>query len=156
MNISLSLLNISYLWLLNISYLWLQNISSLSLQNISSLSLQSISYIWFQKISLISERFLSLSLQSISYLWLHNISCNRYTDPTQLLPCSCCVVKQLRLFNRYEVRLVVYNVYDVPLQETNIAGERMSDVYVKGWLQGTSHVLKTDVHYRWIFTNSYW
>lgn len=46
------------------------------------------------------------------------------------------------------MRVVVYNVYNVPLQESNIAGERMSDVYVKGWLQGTNHVLKTDVHYR--------
>lgn len=52
------------------------------------------------------------------------------------------------IYFRFEVRVVVYNVLGVPLQETNIAGEKMSDVYVKGWLQGTDHVLKTDVHYR--------
>ncbi|KAF2350904.1 C2 domain [Trinorchestia longiramus] len=49
---------------------------------------------------------------------------------------------------KFEVRLVVYNVHGAPLQESNIAGEKMSDVYVKGWLQGTDHVLKTDIHYR--------
>ncbi|XP_076047725.1 myoferlin-like isoform X2 [Oratosquilla oratoria] len=46
------------------------------------------------------------------------------------------------------LRVVIYNAYGVPLQETNLAGEQMSDVYVKAWLQGTKNVQKTDIHYR--------
>ncbi|CAL4063510.1 unnamed protein product, partial [Meganyctiphanes norvegica] len=49
---------------------------------------------------------------------------------------------------KYVLRVVVYNVYDTPLQESNIAGEQMSDVYVKTWMQGTNDVQKTDIHYR--------
>ncbi|KAK7086142.1 hypothetical protein SK128_016539 [Halocaridina rubra] len=50
---------------------------------------------------------------------------------------------------KYVLRVVVYNVFEAPLQETSfIGGERMSDVYVKGWLQGTNNVQKTDIHYR--------
>ena len=47
----------------------------------------------------------------------------------------------------YVLRVVVYNV---PLQETSLVGrQRMSDVYVKGWLQGTKGVQTTDIHYRY-------
>nr|XP_045583890.1 myoferlin-like isoform X6 [Procambarus clarkii] len=54
-----------------------------------------------------------------------------------------------RQAHKYTLRVVVYNVFEAPLQETSlIGGERMSDVYVKGWLQGTSNVQKTDIHYR--------
>lgn len=50
---------------------------------------------------------------------------------------------------KYKLRVVVYNVFDAPLQETSLVGrEKMSDVYVKGWLQGTKNVQKTDIHYR--------
>lgn len=52
---------------------------------------------------------------------------------------------------RYFLRVVVYNVFDAPLQETSVvSGEKMSDVYVKGWLQGTNYVQKTDIHYRFV------
>lgn len=52
---------------------------------------------------------------------------------------------------RYKLRVVVYNVFDAPLQETSLVGrEKMSDVYVKGWLQGTKNVQKTDIHYRYV------
>lgn len=44
--------------------------------------------------------------------------------------------------------MVVWNTTDVILDETNILGEQMSDIYVKGWLPGTGKQ-KTDVHYRW-------
>ncbi|MCL4135524.1 UNVERIFIED_CONTAM: hypothetical protein GTU68_054722, partial [Idotea baltica] len=50
--------------------------------------------------------------------------------------------------SKYSLRICIYNVYEVPLQETNIAGDHMSDVYLKGWLQGTENVQKTDIHYR--------
>lgn len=42
-------------------------------------------------------------------------------------------------------------MFDAPLQETSVvSGEKMSDVYVKGWLQGTNYVQKTDIHYRFV------
>lgn len=54
-----------------------------------------------------------------------------------------------RQAHKYTLRVVVYNVFEAPLQETSlIGGDKMSDVYVKGWLQGTSNVQKTDIHYR--------
>ncbi|XP_069958116.1 myoferlin isoform X4 [Cherax quadricarinatus] len=54
-----------------------------------------------------------------------------------------------RQAHKYVLRIVVYNVFEAPLQETSfVGGEKMSDVYVKGWLQGTTNVQKTDIHYR--------
>ncbi|VDL89995.1 unnamed protein product [Schistocephalus solidus] len=50
--------------------------------------------------------------------------------------------------NEYVLRVIVWNTYDVILDETSITGERMSDIYVKGWLQGVEEREKTDVHYR--------
>lgn len=51
------------------------------------------------------------------------------------------------LFYRYQLRVVIWNTADVVLDETNIAGEQMSDIYVKGWLPGSGKQ-KTDIHYR--------
>ncbi|CAL8071098.1 unnamed protein product [Calicophoron daubneyi] len=48
----------------------------------------------------------------------------------------------------YELRVVVWNTVDTLLQETSITGEKMSDIYVKGWLSGIEELQKTDVHYR--------
>ncbi|KAM7540290.1 hypothetical protein Aperf_G00000029285 [Anoplocephala perfoliata] len=48
----------------------------------------------------------------------------------------------------FELRVVVWNTYDVKLDETSVTGERMSDIYVKGWLMGVDEREKTDVHYR--------
>ncbi|EGD79809.1 hypothetical protein PTSG_10792 [Salpingoeca rosetta] len=49
----------------------------------------------------------------------------------------------------YELRVVVYNTYDVVLDEKSITGERMSDIYVSGLLRGMeSKKAKTDTHYR--------
>ncbi|KAM3186213.1 hypothetical protein ACTXT7_004799 [Hymenolepis weldensis] len=48
----------------------------------------------------------------------------------------------------YELRVIVWNTYDVKLDETSITGERMSDIYVKGWLMGVDDREHTDVHYR--------
>lgn len=49
---------------------------------------------------------------------------------------------------KYIVRCVIHNTKDVVLQEENIVGEKMSDIYVKGWIEGMNEVQKTDVHYR--------
>ncbi|KAM8729757.1 myoferlin-like [Acanthopagrus schlegelii] len=50
---------------------------------------------------------------------------------------------------RYFLRAVIWNTTDVTLDETSITGERMSDIYVKGWMPGMEEdKQKTDVHYR--------
>ncbi|EMP25430.1 Myoferlin [Chelonia mydas] len=50
---------------------------------------------------------------------------------------------------RYELRCIVWNTRDVDLQDTSITGQRMSDIYVKGWLDGLEEERqRTDVHYR--------
>ncbi|XP_043537059.1 myoferlin-like, partial [Chiloscyllium plagiosum] len=50
---------------------------------------------------------------------------------------------------RYVLRCIVWNTSDVVLQETNIMGERMSDIYIKGWMVGLEEQKQnTDVHYR--------
>ncbi|KAM8794608.1 fer-1-like protein 5 [Eudromia elegans] len=49
----------------------------------------------------------------------------------------------------YELRCVVWNTRDVDLQDTSLAGQRTSDIYVKGWLDGLEEQgQRTDVHYR--------
>ncbi|XP_048474447.1 myoferlin-like [Rhincodon typus] len=50
---------------------------------------------------------------------------------------------------RYILRCIIWNTSDVILQETNVMGERMSDIYVKGWMVGLEEQKQnTDVHYR--------
>ncbi|KAM9175042.1 fer-1-like protein 5 [Mergus octosetaceus] len=50
---------------------------------------------------------------------------------------------------RYELRCVVWNTRDMDLRDTNVAGQRMSDIYVTGWLDGLEEQRqRTDVHYR--------
>ncbi|KAM6040474.1 fer-1-like protein 5 [Chlamydotis macqueenii] len=50
---------------------------------------------------------------------------------------------------RYELRCVVWNTRDVDLKDINLAGQRMSDIYVTGWLDGLEEQRqRTDVHYR--------
>ncbi|NXS69893.1 MYOF protein, partial [Pandion haliaetus] len=50
---------------------------------------------------------------------------------------------------RYELRCVVWNTRDVDLGDTNLVGQRMSDIYVTGWLDGLEEQRqRTDVHYR--------
>lgn len=48
----------------------------------------------------------------------------------------------------YEVRVIVSNTVDVILNDTNIFGKQMSDLYVKGWLNDVDEAQTTDVHYR--------
>ncbi|NXY51361.1 MYOF protein, partial [Ceuthmochares aereus] len=50
---------------------------------------------------------------------------------------------------RYELRCVVWNTQDVDLADVNLLGQRMSDIYVTGWLEGMEEQRqRTDVHYR--------
>lgn len=50
----------------------------------------------------------------------------------------------------YELRVVIWNTEDVLLEESNIlTGEKCSDIFVKGWLEGMKEdKQQTDVHYR--------
>ncbi|XP_047668037.1 myoferlin isoform X1 [Tachysurus fulvidraco] len=54
-----------------------------------------------------------------------------------------------RKAKKHYLRVVIWNTTDVILDETSITGEKMSDIYVKGWLPGMEEdKQKTDVHYR--------
>ncbi|XP_064420959.1 dysferlin [Latimeria chalumnae] len=54
-----------------------------------------------------------------------------------------------RKAKRFYLRCIIWNTYDVILDEVSITGEKMSDIYVKGWLIGhEENKQKTDVHYR--------
>ncbi|XP_062991896.1 dysferlin isoform X2 [Elgaria multicarinata webbii] len=54
-----------------------------------------------------------------------------------------------RRAKRFYLRCIVWNARDVILDDLSITGEKMSDIYVKGWLTGyEENKLKTDVHYR--------
>ncbi|KAK6186023.1 hypothetical protein SNE40_008141 [Patella caerulea] len=48
----------------------------------------------------------------------------------------------------YVLRAIIWNTVDVVLEEESITGEKMSDIYVVGWMSGIDERQKTDVHYR--------
>uniref|UniRef100_A0A8C5X180 Dysferlin n=1 Tax=Malurus cyaneus samueli TaxID=2593467 RepID=A0A8C5X180_9PASS len=49
----------------------------------------------------------------------------------------------------FYLRCIIWNAKDVILDDLSITGEKMSDIYVKGWLVGhEENKQKTDVHYR--------
>ena len=50
---------------------------------------------------------------------------------------------------RYVLRVIIWNCSNIPLVDKSFTGQKMSDIYVKGWLNGMEHKMKkTDVHYR--------
>ncbi|KAK2494540.1 hypothetical protein MC885_004403 [Smutsia gigantea] len=54
-----------------------------------------------------------------------------------------------RRAKRFFLRCIIWNTKDVILDDLSITGEKMSDIYVKGWMVGfEEHKQKTDVHYR--------
>ncbi|XP_064007293.1 dysferlin isoform X1 [Pogoniulus pusillus] len=54
-----------------------------------------------------------------------------------------------RKAKRFFLRCIIWNTKDVILDDLSITGEKMSDIYVKGWLVGhEENKQKTDVHYR--------
>ncbi|XP_064604472.1 otoferlin-like [Liolophura sinensis] len=49
----------------------------------------------------------------------------------------------------YELRCIIWNTDDVILEDDAFfTGEKMSDIYVKGWLKGPEDTQATDIHYR--------
>lgn len=49
----------------------------------------------------------------------------------------------------YELRVIIWNTDDVVLEDDAFfTGEKMSDIYVKGWLKGQEDAQSTDIHYR--------
>ncbi|KAL9883742.1 otoferlin-like isoform 3-T8 [Glossina fuscipes fuscipes] len=49
----------------------------------------------------------------------------------------------------YELRIIIWNTDDVVLEDDAFfTGEKMSDIYVKGWLKGPQDMQATDIHYR--------
>ncbi len=56
---------------------------------------------------------------------------------------------KLLLINRHFLRCIVWNTSEVTCDDVNFAGEAMSDIYLKGWLQGLENDQQsTDIHYR--------
>ena len=53
------------------------------------------------------------------------------------------------MFSSYELRCIIWNTDDVVLEDDAFfTGEKMSDIYVKGWVKGQEDMQSTDVHYR--------
>ncbi|XP_072153878.1 otoferlin [Bemisia tabaci] len=49
----------------------------------------------------------------------------------------------------YELRVIIWNTDEVVLEDDAFfTGEKMSDIYVKGWLKGPEDCQSTDIHYR--------
>jgi hypothetical protein len=71
-----------------------------------------------------------------------------FVDPAKNGPPPPPVNISKRRPNEYVMRLIVWNTSDVIMDETNLLGEAMSDIYVKGWMRGIDDKQKTDVHYR--------
>ncbi|XP_066536467.1 dysferlin isoform X2 [Hoplias malabaricus] len=54
-----------------------------------------------------------------------------------------------RKAKKFFLRCIVWNTSDVILDDVSLTGEKMSDIYVKGWMHGhEGNKQKTDVHYR--------
>ncbi|XP_027988522.2 fer-1-like protein 5 [Eptesicus fuscus] len=50
---------------------------------------------------------------------------------------------------RYELRCIIWKTAHVDLKSVNLSNEKMSDIYVKGWLFGLEKDMqKTDIHYQ--------
>lgn len=53
----------------------------------------------------------------------------------------------------YELRVIIWNTDDVVLEDDAFfTGEKMSDIYVKGWVKGPEDTQCTDIHYRSVAT----
>lgn len=51
----------------------------------------------------------------------------------------------------YELRVIIWNTDEVVLEDDAFfTGEKMSDIYVKGWLKGSEDCQCTDIHYRFV------
>ncbi|KAM8972365.1 fer-1-like protein 5 [Pelodytes ibericus] len=64
------------------------------------------------------------------------------------LPGPACNITT-RVPKRYVLRCIVWGVNGVDLQDSSIFGEKMSDIYIKGWMEGMeTEKQRTDIHYR--------
>ena len=68
--------------------------------------------------------------------------------PSSLGPPGPPIDVKSRKPKKYQLRCVIWNTKDVILEEESITGEKMSDIYVKGWMAGIDEHQETDVHYR--------
>ncbi|XP_078005284.1 fer-1-like protein 5 [Phascolarctos cinereus] len=69
--------------------------------------------------------------------------------PLHLGPPGPAVNISLRKAKRYELRCIIWETRSVDLQDINVTGERMSDIYIKGWMRDMEDdIQKTDIHYR--------
>lgn len=51
----------------------------------------------------------------------------------------------------FELRCIIWNTDDVVLEDDAFfTGEKMSDIYVKGWMKGQEDMQSTDIHYRYV------
>ncbi|GAB1284876.1 Fer-1-like protein 5 [Apodemus speciosus] len=92
---------------------------------------------------------------------------NAHSCPTMLGPPKPPVDISPRQPKRYQLRCIIWKTAEVDLVQETFSGEKMSDIYVKGWLFGLEKdAQKTDVHYhsltgeatfnwRFIFTMDY-
>ncbi|OAF68674.1 Ribosomal RNA-processing protein 40, partial [Intoshia linei] len=79
--------------------------------------------------------------QGYIHLWVDMFNLKHGTPP----PPIC--IKKIQP-KEYELRVCIYGTVDMHLDETSITGEKMSDVYIKGWISEQDETQKTDVHYR--------
>ncbi|KAG8509687.1 Fer-1-like protein 5, partial [Galemys pyrenaicus] len=57
---------------------------------------------------------------------------------------------------RYELRCIIWKTANVDLNDISLSTERMSDIYIKGWLFGLEKDMqKTDIHYRSLTGEAY-
>jgi hypothetical protein len=63
--------------------------------------------------------------------------------------CIFDIVMYFLFVSSFELRCIIWNTDDVVLEDDAFfTGEKMSDIYVKGWIKGQEDMQSTDIHYR--------